>query len=304
VALFAAVMHLGALAGFLPEPRPMLDVDRTILIHQIEASRRSQNAEIVLVGDSSCLMDVSTRQLGELLGRPVLNLGTLSYLDLRASADLLREFSAANPRRLRAVVVLQHPEALRRIGPESYHTNLLRHLLARADFLPRTSLRDHITGAFGLHIFRGRILSRIVPTALPGSFGRRYGFSDDLDDYLSHHRGSAVDPDTQPLRGSTEYRLAPSMEFASRSFREAVPAGVKLLVGMTPVPEALAGARYPETRDRLLSQWGQWLGADVFLKELPPTLPDENFAKSTHLNELGVRSYTEMVARALAPHLP
>ena len=201
------------------------------------------------------------------------------------------------------MIVLQHPEALRRIGPESYYTNLMQHLLAGADFIPRTSVRDEVAWVLGLDIFRGRILSHVIPTPLPGDFGRRYGFSDDLDDYLTAHQGSAIDPGRQPLRGSTEYRLAAGMESASRVFRQAVPAGVKLLVGITPVPETLAGPRYPETRDRLLAQWGTWLKADAVLKELPPSLPDDDFAKSTHLNDEGVRIYTETLARVLAPYL-
>src|SRR5512139_2493057 len=76
VAVFAAAMHLGTWARLWPAPRPALDVDRTVLIHQAEVARSAQDAEIVLLGDSSCLMDVSARQLAEELGRPVLNLGT------------------------------------------------------------------------------------------------------------------------------------------------------------------------------------------------------------------------------------
>ena len=59
LAVFAALMHGAAALGLLPAPRPALDTDRTILIHQVEASRARQEAEVVLIGDSSCLMDVS-----------------------------------------------------------------------------------------------------------------------------------------------------------------------------------------------------------------------------------------------------
>src|SRR5215510_14013984 len=83
VAAFAMTMHLGAAVKLFPPPRPTLDIDRTILLHQAEASRTRQDADVLLLGDSSCLMNVSTRQLAE--GLPgqhrVLNLGTLSYLD-------------------------------------------------------------------------------------------------------------------------------------------------------------------------------------------------------------------------------
>jgi hypothetical protein len=40
--------------------------------------------------------------------------------------------------------------------------------------------------------------------------------------------------------------------------------------------------------------------ADQPLHELPATLPDAFFASSTHLNERGVKLYTERLATALA----
>jgi hypothetical protein len=60
---FTATMLLGASARIFPAPRPILDTDRTILIHQAEASRTASSYDIILIGDSSCLMDVNARQL-------------------------------------------------------------------------------------------------------------------------------------------------------------------------------------------------------------------------------------------------
>src|SRR5262245_35077868 len=88
VVSFAAIMYLGATLKVWPRSRSTLDIDRTILLHQGEASRARHDADVLLLGDSSCLMNVSARQLAE--GLPgqhrVLNLGTLSYLDLPAYA--------------------------------------------------------------------------------------------------------------------------------------------------------------------------------------------------------------------------
>src|SRR5687768_2411690 len=47
VAVFAVLMHLGAALNLLPKPRPALDVDRTILIHQAEASKSRSDAQII-----------------------------------------------------------------------------------------------------------------------------------------------------------------------------------------------------------------------------------------------------------------
>ena len=147
-------MHGAAALRLLLAPRPALDTDRTILIHQVEASRARQEAEVVLIGDSSCLMDISARQLGQGLGRPVLKLGTLSYLDLNAYALLVREYARANPGRLREVVLLMHPEALRRASPEPYYVQtlqaLLNHEMAQTDH----SMHEAVAGILGLSRFR------------------------------------------------------------------------------------------------------------------------------------------------------
>jgi hypothetical protein len=306
LALFCLFMHLAAAARILPPPCPSLDVDRTILFHQAQASRSRQSADIVLIGDSSCLMDVSVEQLTKLLpgAHAILNLGTLSYLDLRAFASLLAHYQAANPGQLQTVVLLMHPEALRRSRPADYDVAALRHFYAGLDYCGPAVSRPLCL--LGVETFRGRVLSRALPLPLPGAFGRDYGFTHDLWRYVSAHRGSARDPgrfDPAAAHVNIEYRLAPSLRSASLAFRAAVPASVKLIAGITPAPQSLTGAGYPQLQRRLLETWGQWLQADGALTETPAALPDDLFASSTHLNARGVRLYTEQLGRALAGHL-
>lgn len=303
LALFALAMHVGARSHLLPAPRPTLDTERTILVHQARASRVSQDAEVLLLGDSSCLMNISARQLTEQLGRPALNLGTFSFLDLNAHALLLREHARANPGRLRAVVLLMHPESLRRLGAEAYYLAALTNYLSGLDHCQTDTAAGQASCLLGVDIFQGRIYSRALPIPLPGAYGRRYGFTRDLEDFLTRERGSAIDPDSKSLEGSAEYRLAPSLERASKNFRAAVPPGVKLLVGISPAPEHFAGPRYPQLHADLLRQWSQWLQADAALTNLPPALPDDSFVRTTHLKESVIPRYTDQLAAALKPHL-
>ncbi len=296
VALAAGVLHAATRLGWLPRPRPTLDVDRTIVIHKIEASGSRQDAEVLLMGDSSCLMDLSAVKLTGEIGKPALNLGMLSYLDLNAHATLLRRFVAANPDQLKAVVLLLHPEALRRPAPEEYHTAVFEHFVAGKDHATKRNLAHWL----GLEPFRTRVLSRALPTPLGGAFGLRYGFSSDLQSYLTRHRGSAIDPDPKTFEGNPEYRLAPQLERQSRAFKAAVPAGLKLFVAITPVPAGFAPPNYARQHRQMLEQWGQWLGADGVLVDLPATLPDELFAKTTHLNEAGTAEFTAALARSLS----
>ncbi len=303
VGLFALLMHGGARLGLLPAPRPALDADRTIIIHQAEASRTPSGAELLLVGDSSCLMDVSAKDLSVRLDRPVLNLGTVSYLDPAAYAVLLRQAAAANPGRLRTVILLMHPEALRRVGSEPYHLGVLTNFLAGRDHFRTETLAGRISGALGVDIFSGRVVSRLRPAPLNGAFGRRYGFTADLERFMAANQGSAVEPDLFPLTGSAEYRLSPSLEKAAKEFKAALPPGTQLFVGLTPVPAGFAGADFTGQQRKLLKQWGDWLGADTLLDELPASLPDDQFARTTHLKPSAVPAYTETLAQALRTRL-
>lgn len=115
---------------------------------------------------------------------------------------------------------------------------------------------------------------------------------------MSSNLGSLRELDSTPLTGSAEYRLSPSLETVAREFKAAMPPGVRLLVGLTPVPEQFAGAKYPEVHQTILQQWSGWLGADAVL-DLPPTLPDENFARTTHLKPEAVADYTAALAKSL-----
>ena len=306
--VFAALIHVGALTQLWPAPRPSGNIDQTVLIHQAEASRARHDADLVLIGDSSCLMDVSVEGLEAALpGHRALNLGTLSYLDLQAYAAMLEHYLAANSNRLRTVVVLLHPEMLRGIEAVPQHLATLEAFYAREDFFDRSTVRGWISGVLGLEIFNGRLLSRVLPAPLPKRYGQFYGFTTDLDRYLTQHRGHAVDPSQfarQAGQGNAEYRLAPRLEAGSRAIRAAVPPALKLLIGITPVPESFAPPDYRARHQQMLAQWSQWVQADATLSDLPPTLPDAEFASITHLNETGARRYSEILARSLKEKLP
>lgn len=297
--VFAVAMQVGARSNLLPAPRPTLDTERTVLIHQAEAACSPQDAEVILLGDSSCLMNVSARQLGESLRRPVLNLGTFSFLDVNSHAAMVREYTRANPGRLRAVVLLMHAETLRRLGAETFYADALENFWAGRDHAASGFWDGQLNQALGVDIFKGRLLARALPLPLGGAYGRRYGFTTDLEHYLSAHRGSAVDPDPQPLTGSPEYRLARTLEKASKNFRAAVPDGVKLFVGITPAPERFAGVKYPALRDAMLAEWSGWIDG-VALTNLPATMPDTNFVRTTHLTEPAISNYTAALSAALS----
>jgi len=305
LALLAVLIHFGVWSQLLPPPRPALDLDRTILVHQAEAAQSPQQAEVVLLGDSSCLMNVMAGQLTSELGHPVLNLGTLSYLGLATQTVLLKEFVRANPGRLRTVVLLMHPEALRRVSgdEESYHNAVVDGFLAGRDHCPASGLGGRISCGLGLESFRARVLSRLIPSPLPATndYGRAYRFTSGLEQFMVQHRGSLVEPAQRSFTGNPEYRLAAGLEKQSRALAAAIPPGVLLSAGITPVPASFVEPDFTQQHAFMLTEWSQWLGA-VPLK-LPATMPDENFGRVTHLNASGARSYTRLLAQSLAKAL-
>jgi hypothetical protein len=278
-------------------------MDHTILIHQAATTQTPHDARVVLIGDSSCLMDVDALRLSQELNQRVLNLGTLSYLGLEDYARMLRRYSAVNPGQVRAVVLLLHPEFLRRNGPEAHHRQLLDEFYAGADHCDTHGFRGRSSCWLGLEIFRGRLLSRAIPTPLPDAFGK-YGFTADLSRYLDEHNGSAVDPrtfDWAPRHGNAEYRLSLRLQNESATFKAALPTGVKLVVGITPAPESFILPGYPDRYAQMLRGWNEWMKADM--AQLPPTMPDRLFASTTHLSESGRRAFTRILAHSIEPYL-
>jgi len=304
----AVILRLGAASGLLPAPWPCHGVDETILVHQAQASQTRSDADLLLIGDSSCLTDVSGIQLQESLGGTyrVLNLGTLSYLGLNGYAELLSRYCAANPGQVRGVVVLLHPEMLRGVGTISPYLAFLSDFYAGADHGDASTIQGQISGLLGADIVWNRFWGR-APVPLPGTWGFYYGFNRDLNRFMTDHRGSAFDPHNytfRPGQGNAEYRLAPGWESGCRALKAAMPPTAKLFIGITPVPASFAPPGYAAQHQRMLIQWGQWMEPDARLDGLPAILPDHQFASTTHLNSAGNTNYTDILARCLKPLLP
>jgi len=179
---------------------------------------------------------------------------------------------------------------------------VLTHYLAGTDHHRTGTFAGSFNAISGVDVFQGRLLCRALPTPFTNSFGRFYGFTADLERFMSARDGSGIDPGAHPAKGNAEYRLSATLEKLSRDFRAAVPPKTKLLVGITPVPVKIAGTNFPALRDQMLRDWSAWLQADAALWELPATLPDEQITGATHLKPAAVPAYTEALAAAVRTH--
>jgi hypothetical protein len=238
-------------------------------------------------------MDVSGRKLDRLFQgeHHPLNLGSSMYVGFSGYAAMLSRYASLdlNDGHLRTVVILLHAETLRGIHRARWHESFLSDFYSGTDLGDSESISGQVRGFLGLDIFRDRLVSRL-PLALPKEYGRYYGFNLDLYAFMDNDRGGAVDPHQyrpSPGQGNAEYRLAPGLEPGWNTLSAAVPQGVKVLIGITPLPESFAPANYRATLQAILVKLGQWMRADGLLTELPPVLPDSCFASTTHLNEKG-----------------
>jgi hypothetical protein len=290
----------------MPPPAPSASVDEAILDYQIHSTIREQPADILLIGDSSCLMDCSASGLQQQLpGHRVVNLGTLSYLDLRAFGLLLRRFAATNPGSLRTVVLLVHPEMLRgtKLSGDSDQavTSWTRQIEGREEAAPEVLSFWRVPSLLKRHV-----LDYVLPSVLPGTYGHFYGFNTTLQSYMREHRGSAIDPrqyQRRTTRDPQQFVLSSQLEEPSLAFKSFLPHGVELAVGIAPVPQSETSATYGKNYQEILSRWSGWIKPDVVLSNLPPTLADPFFASQTHLNQRGAKRYTKLLSRSLKPHL-
>ena len=156
----------------------------------------------------------------------------------------------------------------------------------------------------GSQILRENILTHCLATPLRGhGAGAAYfGFSSEVDSYMTAHDGSLLDFGAVPTpkwRKPQRLELAQGLEAESETFRAEIPSGAKLLVGLTPVAESYSSTVELRRERELLLKWNSWLKADALLTNLPPTLPDVFFAGAVHLNPAGQRTFTRVLAKQL-----
>ena len=275
-------------------------MEHTLLWLQVKASRKV--AEVVLVGDSSCLMNVSGRRLGSQLQKSVLNLGTMSLLDLPAFAALASHSISQVPRTLDLLV---HPDFLMRPAGDIELLTDFKELLDRD---PQTALvrpsRDSfwdLSSVLGVPLYRTHLETYLRPFPLTGDFGRHYGFNQQLIHFV-RSEGGVVDPRKYRPSGPRPplLEISSRLEKTARLARSQLPEGSALFIGITPIPESEASPDYQTRYLRCLATLTLWLSpSGIPLQTLPATLPDAAFATRSHLSESERYPYTELLARAL-----
>jgi hypothetical protein len=305
LAVLAVALHAAHWLKLLPAAKPIDNPDETLLTFKTQLSRSRHPARVILLGDSSCAIGIDAPGLRALLPQQpvVLNLGLFIGFGLDVYGEALSDYVEHNPDQVQWVVLLVTPQFLTDESrvPSAYPSWRRLHQPEQesgtweghgwANLLGSSLLKDHL-------------LRRVLHTPLKGS--ALYGFSSGFAEYMAGHEGSMVEPavfhpPAHPVHH--RYYLAPALEQASRQFRRRLPPGVKLAIGITPLPDSLCDVEFMRQRNDLLARWNSWIDADYCLINGPIKLPDALFASGAHLNPAGQQRYTHQVGALLRPVL-
>ena len=307
--LLKAAGHL----GLLPAPAVAWDPELTVMAHQSAACRDPEPAEILIAGDSTCLAGVDARDLSrQLPDQPrVLSLALYIWLGMDVYAELVSDYAKAHPHHVRTVVLLMTPSKLTGTSETEDGAAIWRRVHSKKGRGGGANDAGLGNDWLGTRILRRHLLSHCLATPLRGSGAHFFGFSSEIEAYLTAHRGSlptfgtAVPPrrraGAEPP--AARYVLAPAQEEKSRAFRTNLPPGAKLFIGLTPAMANTTSPAARRQRDDLLRQWNVWIGADAILTNLPPTLPSVFFSPGAHLNQAGQEVFTRLLACEIAPLL-
>lgn len=313
----AQCLRIANIFGPIESPEYLEDI---IIRQKSIAAREPVNPEALFVGDSSCLMDFSARDLERILpGVTCYNLGSLSTLGLPKFGEFTARFLAVHTN-VKTVVLLISPEMVRSgsagqsapalLRPDvQQELALLRREHERAQKMLDTEARRAalVPNALALPFMRTQLVARVFETPYPGALGNFYGFPSGVGEFMKIHNGSAVDPmaEFKPA-GSRPEATDALTGFAGEpfraqcaAFRAILPSGVKLWVGLTPEPVSVCSQQRAEEIRRTLLTLKKYLRADRILTRLPGTFPDQYFSTTTHLNPSGARQFTHALAGAV-----
>jgi len=292
-------LQAGVYYDFFPKPSPKLDVDRVIISNKVKLSKSEKNADILLIGDSSCLMNIDANKLTDISGKKTYNLGTISYLDFESYGDLLSNALINNDNPVSLVCLFIHPEFLRRATPSNTHIEFFKSCNNDVQVF-NSNIDNLIYSLLNLNIFKDTFRGRI-PNPLKNKFRQYYGFTTSLDSYLSDHNGSAIDPrvfDSTEDHGNILYKITDKKINQLIKFTSIIPPDCKFVLCLTPVPSEITGMSYSSTMQSIIEKIRN-NGKVENILQMPFTLPAKDFATKTHLNSKSRTMYTDMAYKEM-----
>jgi len=286
--------------GLLPGPREVQGFDEALMRHRFDTMTSGPPAEILIIGDSSSAIDVEAPLLSSLLpGQSrVLNQGLFMGVDMAIYGEAAGGYILHHPGRVKLVILLVTAEQLSNTRMSPYHKNLWQSFHETPDNGERGRLETWL----GLNRARETLVIRAVPFAVHGQHGRFYGYPVHLEHHLPAHDGSIYDRGwyNRPGRADTrDWRINPDRAREAAALRRAIPPGVRLAFGITPLPDGYVGPEFKAQRDAMMREFNESLGADLLLTNLPARFPNGYCSSTVHLNERGQIAFTRALAHEL-----
>lgn len=305
-----------------PYLQPVSDLETMIVEEQIERAKTINEADVIVIGDSSALMGVDATLLGNLMGgKRVENLSTLAWVGAKGYAHLLEMYSRRGLR-VRTVVLLMHGLSLNR--PEGAGWDGWEDMVVK-ESIPRELAKNPYEG------FRSELstflFGRLFALPMPAVWGRYYGTHLEVADAIRTDHGSIYEPvwalpaetgrwDSAAKTGTVEPRVLPSYglpyhlsrtaEFGLREFAVAATRFPveHVFFGIMPTLLSVKTEQAVVDNKRVANQIGVLMRQSLTSRfeplNLVPFRADEYFSSATHLNQMGREHFTRTLAGILA----
>ena len=274
----------------------------SLISTQIDRAETIRSLDILIIGDSSGLMDISPIILAQTLDRNVETLATIAYAGPRGIASILDRLSARNIQP-RTIILAFHAAGLPKLQEWSSWTDRVVHGPPKpiSEFNP-------LKGALGK---MNDLVSSTVFMPLEGDYGSYYGSSKNFENFIRRNHGGAIDP--RP-RDQGSDGIVDKLDWCcsfemSDIFRSELPilktaldrfptATIYILV--SPLPNRWATQQGVSNRKKAIFELASSLGLkQSAVLNTPGYMPAIEFVNPTHLHESAIPRFTQLIANEL-----
>jgi hypothetical protein len=247
--------------------------------------------QVVLIGDSSCMMDLMPSEIEPQVGVSVINLGMILNMSPAGFADIGAEAGEQNPPP-RAVVLAVLPQVFEVSEAQTAEWDQLgRYLLAygRTSPLYTPGLRDYWSWFFRKH--------RV--NIFPPEWGRDFPtFAEKL------RRDNGFTAEKKKYTGTTavrdEFRPTPFARSAIHYLvQRTKDRGIPVVIWLNPVPDDSVTSTYKAGMDQFLRELRRDEPDLIVLQTGMPLLSGDRFGTVTHLNPVAAQAHSKEFGGAL-----
>jgi hypothetical protein len=272
-------------------------LEHLIISEQIKRARLAPQADYLLLGDSSCLMGIDPFLMSELLDqKTVESLCTVGYAGPAAPAKILNLYEKAGGRASNLLILL-HPNALG-VSTETVVATGMESMIEN----DRQNYRG-VAMTFREKFVNDFFLRFVNFEPIPPVFMSFYGGPKGISDSIQSQHGTLTDPTPgvpETPQAPFTYALGDAFDtertIVMNEMIQRIGAG-RVRLGMMPIPNNRLGEKtrtqYNAARRKLLESFklpvSQWI-------DLPIDLPNRYFATKAHLNLVGKKIVTKLIA--------